>query len=219
MSAVSINNNFDKGEGVMTLLFLWAKLFKKIAGKAVRNSSIDSTSKIEAGSHVVNSSFGRYSYCGYNCEIYNTDIGAFSSIANWVSSGLSQHPVDWVSTSPVFREGRDSVKKKYATLSYTEDGKRTRIGNDVWIGEKVLIKQGVTIGDGAIIGMGSVVTKDIEPYTIVGGNPARVIRKRFSDDIITKLLEIKWWELDDAELEKYAGCFNDPEEFIRRYNA
>lgn len=199
----------------MTLRYLWAKIFKKIRGSAITGSNIDKTSKVEAGSHIVNSSFDRHSFCGYDCEIYNTDIGSFCSIANNVTIGGSQHPMEWVSTSPVFRAGRDSVKKKYSEFKF-EDGKRTIIGPDVWIGEKALIKQGVTIGAGAVVGMGSVVTKDVGPYQIVGGCPAKVIRKRFDDDTIDNLLEIKWWEFNEQELNKFAPYFTDPREFIKR---
>lgn len=201
----------------MTLLYIWAKLFKKIRGSAIINSTIDKTSKIEAGSHIVNSLFGRHSFCGYDCEIINTEIGAYCSIANNVTIGGSQHPMEWVSTSPVFRAGRDSVKKKYSDHEF-QDGKKTVIGHDVWIGEKVLIKQGVTIGVGAVIGMGSVVTKDVEPYSIVGGCPANVIRKRFNDEITEGLLKSKWWEFDDETLKKYAYYVTNPEKFLCEVN-
>ena len=78
-----------------------------------------------------------------------------------------------------------------------------------------MIKQGVTIGNGAVVGMGSVVTKDVEPYTIVAGNPAKLIRKRFDDDTIQRLLKSKWWELDDLELLKYAKNIKNPEKFLQ----
>lgn len=201
----------------MKPFYLWAKLFKKIRGSAVLNSKIDKTSKVEAGSHVINSSLGRHSFCGYNTEILNCDVGSFCSIANNVTIGGSQHPMEWVSTSPVFRAGRDSVKKKYSEHIF-EDGERTVIGHDVWIGEKALIKQGVTIGVGAVVGMGSVVTKDVEPYSIVGGCPAKVIRKRFDEETIKKLLEIKWWNWNDEQLTNYADLFKDPKLLLDKLN-
>lgn len=201
----------------MILVYLWAKLWKKIRGSAILNSKIDKTSRVEAGSHIVNSSFGRYSYCGYDCQIINCDIGSFCSISSNVVIGGSQHPMEWVSTSPVFREGKDSIKKKYSEHEF-EDNKRTIIGHDVWIGQNVLIKRGVTIGVGSVIGMGSVVTRNVEPYTIVGGCPARVIRKRFDDYIIDKLQEIKWWNFNDEELQEYAKYFTNPSNFIKKVN-
>ena len=86
----------------------------------------------------------------------------------------------------------------------------------MWIGDGAFIKQGVNVGVGAVIGMGSVVTKDVPPYAIVAGNPAHVIRKRFSDDIISRLLESRWWEKSDKELESLAADIKDPESFLNK---
>ena len=86
--------------------------------------------------------------------------------------------------------------------------KRTILGNDVWVGTNAVILGGLTIGDGAVIGAGAVVTKDVEPYSIVVGNPAREIKKRFSDQIIASLLEIKWWDFPPDVLAKYVGLLN-----------
>lgn len=121
--------------------------------------------------------------------------------------------MNWVGMSPVFYEGRDSVKAKFSTHK-RDDIKRTIIGHDVWIGHSVIIKQGVTVGTGAVIGMGSIVTKDVAPYAIVAGSPAKEIRKRFNNEIIQKLLESKWWEFSDEKLHKYAAYFKEPEKFI-----
>lgn len=101
------------------------------------------------------------------------------------------HPITWASMSPVFYYGRDSVKKKFAEF-HREQDKRTSIGHNVWLGHGAHIKQGVTIGNGAVVGMGSVVTKDVPPYAIVAGNPARLIRVRFNDDLIEQLEESRW---------------------------
>ena len=199
----------------MTILYLWTKLLKKLRGSSIINSRIHRTSKVESGSHIVNTNFERHSYCGYDCEIINADIGSFCSIANNVIIGGAVHPMNWVSMSPVFFEGRDSVKAKYSKHKLNES-KRTRIGHDVWIGSNSIIKQGVTIGVGAVVGMGSIVTKDVEAYTIVVGCPAKLLRKRFNDQISTKLLEIKWWEFSDEQLYAYAKYFTNPSEFITR---
>lgn len=198
----------------MLLSYYWSKLFKKLRSKAIVNSVIHKTSKVEAGSEIVNSSFDKHSFCGYNCEIINVQIGSFCSIANHVVIGGGMHPIDWVSTSPVFYKGRDSVKTKFSEFE-REAPKKTIIGNDVWIGECTLIKQGVTIGDGAIIGMGSVVTRDVAPYSIVGGCPAKEIRKRFTDDIVTELLQSKWWNLPEDKLRLYANEIKSPVEFLK----
>ena len=123
------------------------------------------------------------------------------------------HPMNWVSMSPVFYFGKDSVKAKFSRHK-RELPLTTKIGHDVWIGQNVLIKQGVTIGTGAVIGMGSVVTKNVEPYTIVVGNPAKCIRKRFDDDTITKIIESKWWLFDEKRLIECAEYFANPKDFI-----
>ncbi len=195
--------------------YLIAKFFKKIRLASVRNSKVARTSGIGSGSNVSNSTMDRYSFCGYDCDINNAVIGSFCSIANNVRIGGAMHPMDWVSMSPVFYSGRDSVRKKFSSFDRPAD-KITYIGSDVWIGDGAMIKQGVHIGVGAVIGMGSVVTKNVPPYTIVAGNPARVIRKRFCDDIVLRLLESRWWEMSDKQLEALAIDIKDPESFLNR---
>ena len=93
---------------------------------------------------------------------------------------------------------------------------RTVIDSDVWIGEMALIKAGVRIGVGAVVGMGSVVTRDVEPYAIVAGNPARIIRKRFDDETIKALLELKWWTMPNSQLKEIAIYFNDVPKLLAR---
>jgi chloramphenicol O-acetyltransferase type B len=202
----------------MNLIYLWSKLFRKLHGAAIKKSSIHKTSKVEAGSQIVNTLMDKHSFCGYDCDISNCEIGSFTSIANGVIIGGGMHPIDWVGTSPVFYEGRDSVRAKFSEFQ-REEVKTTLIGHDVWIGRNVLIKQGVTIGNGAIVGMGSVVTKDVAPYTIVGGNPAKLIRNRFSNQIIEKLIASKWWELPENELKEYVANFKNPALFIEKLKA
>jgi len=199
----------------MSLGYLYSKIIKKLRGSSIINSEIDKTSKIESGSNIVNTTMQRHSFAGYNCEISNCNIGSFTSIANNVVIGGAKHPMKWVSMSPVFYEGRDSVKTKFS--EHKRDSiEFTQIGHDVWIGEKALIKQGVKIGNGAVIGMGSVVTKNIDPYTIVAGCPAKVLRKRFDDKIISDLMKSKWWAFNDDKLQQYAQYFADPKIFIEK---
>lgn len=196
--------------------YIYSRILKKMRGVAYANSLIHPTSKVEAGSTIIDSEFDKHSFCGYDCTINNCKIGAYCSIASRVIIGGSMHPIQYVSTSPVFLSHKDSVKTKFSHHVF-KDIPQTKIGNDVWIGEGVFIKSGVTIGDGAIIGMGSIVTKDIPSYTIYAGNPARLIRKRFQDDTIKDLMDIKWWDFSDESLNKYAEFFTNPEEFVRVY--
>lgn len=183
-------------------------------GAGIRNSKIHRTSKVEAGSFVINSTFDRYSFCGYDCNLINCSIGSFTSIANRVVIGGARHPMEWVSMSPVFYEGRDSVKTKFSEHK-RELPLRTQVGHDVWIGEGAIIKAGVTVGYGAVVGMGAVVTKNIGAFEIWAGNPAKLIRKRFDDQTISKLLEIAWWNFNDSQLRQYAYLFNTPELFLK----
>jgi acetyltransferase-like isoleucine patch superfamily enzyme len=196
------------------ILYYWSKFFKKIKYKSIVNSEVHKTAKVEAGSSFINSRMGKYSFCGYDCEILNCCIGSFCSIANGVIIGGEMHPLGWLSMSPVFYEGRDSVVKKFYNHKRAAI-KQTVIGHDVWIGQNAMIKQGVTIGVGAVIGMGSIVTKDVEPYSIVAGNPAKFIRKRFDDKLINSLLLTKWWEYSEKDLYHYAQYFTNPDAFIK----
>ena len=203
---------------MISLKYYMSKILKKIRGSAIKNSQIAKSAKIESGCNIVNIIMGKHSFCGYDCEIVNCEIGYFCSIANNVVIGGPMHPLNWVSMSPVFYKGRDSVKAKFSTHELPA-AKKTIIGHDVWIGQYALIKQGVHIGTGAVIGMGSVVTKDVEPYSIVAGTPAKELRKRFDEVTINKLIESKWWEFDDDKLRKYSVYFTDPSEFIKVFDS
>tara|TARA_B110000971_G_scaffold210279_1_gene237310 strand:- start:1870 stop:2484 length:615 start_codon:yes stop_codon:yes gene_type:complete len=203
----------------MNLLYIWAKLIKKLRGSAIKNSQIHKTSKVESGSSIVNTKMDKHSFCGYNCEIANSDIGSFCSIANGVVIGGGKHPIDWVGMSPVFYDGKDSVKEKFSTFK-REKPLLTAIGNDVWIGRNAIIKEGVNIGHGSVIGMGSIVTKDVFPYSIVVGNPAKLIRMRFDNNIIDELIKSKWWDLDEDTLRKCSKNIKNPKLFLKsiKYN-
>lgn len=203
---------------MISLGTLWSKFFIRLRGKAIRNSQIDKTSKIFYGCNIVGSSFGRYSYCGGDCWIINTEVGNFCSIGTNVRIGGAAHPIDWVSTSPVFHSGRNILNHHFAEIPF-EVGKKTVIGNDVWIADGVFVKAGIQIGDGAVIGMGSVVTHDVGAYEIWAGNPAKKIRNRFDEKLFSKMEESQWWDLPDSELEKIANQFDDIEKTIQKVRA
>lgn len=180
------------------------------------NCRLDSTAKICSGTQIKDSSMGRYSYCGHNCFILKAEIGSFVSIADNCRIGGANHPIKRVSTSPVFHSGKNIFKKNYASFGDIPD-QPINIHSDVWVGANAIILPGVTVGVGAVIGAGSVVTHDIPPYEIWGGNPAKKIRNRFDADIIEKLLETEWWRFDEKKLIHYAELFDDPERFISEY--
>jgi acetyltransferase-like isoleucine patch superfamily enzyme len=121
-----------------------------------------------------------------------------------------------VSTSPVFYDNSQPLPKFLIDqVAYTQNPLRTDVGADVWIGCGAIIKAGIKIGVGAVIGAGSVVTKDIPPYAIVAGNPCRVIRYRFSEDVIRRLVDSEWWKKDHEELLLIAHLFSDPLLFLK----
>lgn len=127
--------------------------------------------------------------------------------------GGAKHPIDWVTTSPCFHLKDNATGVCYAENEF-EWKTRTCVGNDVWIGERATILAGLTIGDGAVIGGGSVVTKNVGPYEIWAGNPARLIRKRFDDETIAKLEKIQWWNFDETELKKIGSLVTDINKFL-----
>ncbi|PZO81715.1 MAG: type B chloramphenicol O-acetyltransferase [Mesorhizobium amorphae] len=164
-----------------------------------------------------NISVGRYSYySGYyhghgfdDCARFLSPregadrlvIGSFCSIgsgAAFIMAGNQGHRNDWISTFPFFWMSEVPFFAG-AENGYLPAGD-TVIGNDVWIGSEAIVMPGVTVGDGAVIGTRALVTKDIEPYAIVGGNPARLIRKRFGDDDIARLIAMRWWDWSDEAL-------------------
>jgi acetyltransferase-like isoleucine patch superfamily enzyme len=153
-----------------------------------------------------NVTIGSFSYINSGTTIfYGTKIGRFCSIGKNSEIGPVDHPLEWLSSSPI----QYNIKEHFPHyLDYCDDfpqvkitrPSQTIIGNDVWIGSLVVIKRGVTIGDGAVVASGAVVVGDVPPYAIVGGVPAKIIRYRFDSDIIEKLLELQWWNRDLQEL-------------------
>lgn len=164
---------------------------------------------------------GKYTYGNPKILSYGSTsrlyMGKYCSIAKNVTMILNaDHRVDWISTFPFF-----AFKKDWKNVKYPPGFPHTKgdivIGNDVWIGYGASILSGVKIGDGAIIGAFSLVTKDIEPYTIVGGNPAKPLKKRFDDKKVQALMRIKWWEWPKEKIREniHLLCSNDIDSFIR----
>lgn len=190
------------------------RLFSKISILAfIYKSQIHKTVAVLSNTRIYWSTIGRYTYLSKNCWIINADIGSFCSIASNVMIGGGKHPLNHVSTSPVFYSKRNILKTCFAEADFEEYSK-TSIGNDVWIGTNAFIKGGVNIGDGAVIGAYSVVTKNVEPYSIVGGNPGKLIRKRFDDMTIERLQKSQWWNYSINTLMENAVHFKNVEEFL-----
>lgn len=172
----------------------------------IRNSVLEDYVRIYSYSSISNSRIGRYTYVATNTVVSKAKIGSFTSISWNVGIGPSNHPIDEkLSTHPI------CYSPNYGFVNeLTHNGFKgsVNIGSDVWIGGNAIILRGVTIRHGAIIGAGSIVTKDIPPYAIAVGNPAKVIRYRFPKSIIKELLKIEWWNWPDEVIKQNIVLFN-----------
>lgn len=160
---------------------------------------------------------GDFTYISSNSSIRNTLIGKYCSIGENFISGAAIHPTKCVSTSPLFYSTRKQCGKVIVDKNTIEEYKPVKIGNDVFIGANVTILSGVTIGDGAILAAGAVVVKNVDPYSIVGGVPAKHIKYRFDTYIINRLLEIKWWNWTEEKQSIIVDYFKNIEDFIKKY--
>lgn len=177
---------------------------------------------IDKGSIVKQCDIGSFTYISNDCGLLMAKIGKFCSIGPRVNIGFSTHPTkDWVSTHPAFYINLESVlgynifsntNPRFEIYKEAVPGYLANIGNDVWIGADSKIMDGVTIGDGAVIAAGSVVTKDVPPYSIVGGVPAKIIKYRFSNEEIEYLLNLKWWDKPFSWIKDHSNKFNNLKE-------
>lgn len=174
------------------------------------NSRFGRSCRLGGPVFVAGSTIGDFTYIELGSRISAADVGKFCSIAPYAMIGLAEHPVGrFVSTHPLFyrrmpRLGYDLVDRDHHT-----EVSRTRVGNDVWVGAGACVRSGLEIGDGAVVGAGAVVTRDVPPYAVVAGVPARLVRYRFDEETIRFLLEFKWWDRDLDWLREHVADMHD----------
>jgi acetyltransferase-like isoleucine patch superfamily enzyme len=166
---------------------------------------------VHPGTDLLEVSLDDGTYVAARSALWRVRAGRYGAIGSEVLIGLPRHPArDFVSIHPAFfsvaNEG--CLRSFVEALGFDEDPLPTEIGHDVWIGNRAIVPGGVSIGDGAIVAAGSVVTKDVPPYAIVGGNPARHIRDRFDEEDVRFLRALRWWDWSEERLSALAGSFH-----------
>lgn len=215
-------NNFTENFSLQRI-FLQIKRLKQVHSLRKFNTIVSigcTINKIKVGNNIFlgervsifNCEIDDFSYINNDSKIRNTSIGKFCSIGPNVKIILGKHPSTFVSTHPVFYANNKPFKT-FSDAVYVEEYGHVKIGHDVWIGEGAIIPNTVTIGNGAIITARSVVTKDVEPYSIVGGIPAKHIKFRFDKEMINIINDSKWWDWNPNELKNIFKILHDPIEF------
>jgi phosphonate metabolism protein (transferase hexapeptide repeat family) len=184
----------------------------------IKDCSFGEYVEIGANNNIQESLIDSYSYTSENCQISHSTIKKFVNIASYVRLNPSQHPMSWASQHHM------QYRREMFGFGFDDDDffdwrreRKVEIGNDVWLGHNVVIMGNITIGDGAVIGSSSVVTKDIPPFAIAVGNPARVIRYRFDEKTIRALQDIAWWDWDNEKIKSAIDDFKSIELFIKKY--
>jgi acetyltransferase-like isoleucine patch superfamily enzyme len=173
---------------------------------------VDAASRIERGAmlasgvHLLDTRVGRFTSLGRGAKCHYADLGPFCSVAWDVTIGATSHPLDRASTHAfAYRRAVGAIAEDAPI-----DRPRARLGPDVWVGTHVVVLPGVEIGAGAVLGAGSVVARDVRPYAIVAGAPARELRRRVPEETVERLLALAWWDWPLATLEASAALFREP---------
>lgn len=187
--------------------------FKNITHQSILHALVDKSSfvsrksRLGRGVKIFHSKVGDYTYIGKNTSLVYATVGKFCSIAGNSSIGMANHTLSCLSTSPIFTEKNNGTGYTWTMQTHECPYKPVKVGNDVWIGTKAMVLGGVEIGNGAVIAAGAVVTRNVPPYAVVAGVPARIIKYRFPNEIISELEKIEWWSLPDEVLKKHINLF------------
>ncbi len=204
-----------KVNGLKVLLYFLKKIQFIKKRRNFQSALLGTNSVIFKNCFLQNSIIGSYTYVQTNSTLINVQVGKFCSIASNVHIGLLDHPLNRVSTSPVFYDNSQPLPFFFtSTKTYNSTNVNTFIQDDVWIGQGSLVLAGVNIGVGAVVGAGAVVTKNVDPYSVVVGVPAKHIKFRFEPEVRERLLKSEWWKLDENSLMMLAPFMIDPVVFL-----
>lgn len=187
----------------------------------VVNTTFGAYCELGRGSRVQNSEFGDYSYTDRATDIANATIGKFANIASYTRIGPTDHPLHTASLHHFLYRSADywDDAEDDAEFFAHRKARRVTIGHDTWLGHNCIIKPEVTVGDGAVVASGAVVTRDVDPYTIVAGMPARPMRRRQPPEIAERLIALAWWDWEHDRLRAALADFRslDAEAFLDKY--
>lgn len=183
----------------------------------VKHSDVDKKVTFLGSHKVTYSVIGEYSYFAQNAIVSYTSIGKYCSIGPNFICGWGIHPINGISTSPMFYSTAKQNGYSLCDKDKIEERKKIIIGNDVFIGANVVVLDGVTIGDGAVIGAGAVVSKNIPPYAVAIGCPITIVKYRFDKDVIQKLQRVRWWEHGDSYHDSIEKNFFDVNTFLQEH--